>query len=47
MLIVSLIDQEEGCGCIERRPPGETSLEWSDDPFPDCDTEPVMAFSST
>ena len=29
-------------------PPGETTLDpWLDDPFPDYDTEPVMAFSAT
>jgi hypothetical protein len=29
-------------------PPGETTLDsWLDDPFPDCDTEPVVAFSAT
>ena len=28
-------------------PPGETTLDpWLDDPFPDYDTEPVMAFSA-
>jgi hypothetical protein len=32
--------------CID--PPGETTLNpWLDDPFPDYDTEPVMAFSAT
>jgi hypothetical protein len=29
-------------------PPGETTLDpWLDDPFPDYDTEPVVAFSAT
>ena len=29
-------------------PPGETTIApWLDDPFPDYDTEPVMAFSAT
>jgi len=29
-------------------PPDETTLDpWLDDPFPDCDTEPVMAFSAS
>jgi hypothetical protein len=29
-------------------PPGETILDsWLDDPFSDCDTEPVVAFSAT
>ena len=29
-------------------PPGKTTLDpWLDDPFPDYDTEPVMAFSAT
>jgi hypothetical protein len=31
-----------------RRAPGETTLDpWLDDPFPDYDTEPVVAFSAT
>ncbi len=33
------------CGA---EPPGETTLDpWLNDPFPDYDTEPVMAFSAT
>ena len=29
-------------------PPGETTLDpWLDDPFPDYDTEPVVAFSAS
>jgi hypothetical protein len=29
-------------------PPGETTLDpWLDDPFPDYETEPVVAFSAT
>jgi hypothetical protein len=29
-------------------PPGETALDpWLDDPFPDYDTEPIMALSAT
>jgi hypothetical protein len=37
-------------GCVHSGtdPPGETTLDpWLDDPFPDYDTEPVMAFSAT
>ena len=36
---------KRGCACTD--PPGETTLDpWLDDPFPDYDTEPVMAFSA-
>ena len=37
-------------GCVHSGtdPPGETTLDpWLDDPFPDYDTEPVVAFSAT
>ena len=34
--------------CSGTDPPGETTLDpWLDDPFPDYDTEPVVAFSAT
>ena len=33
---------------FRHRPPGETTLNrWLDDPFPDYDTDPVVAFSAT
>ena len=40
---------QRGCACIAATdPPSETTLDpWLDDPFPDYDTEPVMAFSAT
>ena len=40
---------QEGGACISGTdPPGETTLDpWLDDPFPDYDTEPVVAFSAT
>jgi hypothetical protein len=40
---------KRGCARIPAPdPPGETALDpWLDDPFPDYDTEPVMAFSAT
>ena len=40
---------ERGGACIPGTdPPGETTLDsWLDDPFPDYDTEPVMAFSAS
>ena len=37
-------------GCVHSGtdPPGETTLDpWLDDPFPDYDTEPVVAFSAS
>ena len=40
--------QEGGCVHSGTDPPGETTLDpWLDDPFPDYDTEPVVAFSAT
>ena len=59
MRIVSLIDEKDVIEHILRHlglwqegvctdPPGETTLEpWLDAPFPDYDTEPLMAFSAT
>lgn len=39
---------KRGCVHSGTDPPGETTLDpWLDDPFPDYDTEPVMAFSAT
>ena len=38
---------QEGVHCGSD-PPGKTTLDpWLDDPFPDYDTEPVVAFSAT
>ena len=40
--------QEGVCVHCGTDPPGETTLDpWLDDPFPDYDTEPVVAFSAT
>jgi Putative transposase len=40
--------QEGRCVHSGTDPPGETTLDpWLDDPFPDYDTEPVVAFSAT
>jgi hypothetical protein len=40
--------QEGGCVHCGTDPPGETTLDpWLDDPFPDYDTEPVVAFSAS
>ncbi len=39
--------QEGECVHSGTDPPGETTLDpWLDDPFPDYDTEPVVAFSA-
>ena len=40
---------KRGCACNGGTdPPGETTLDpWLDDPFPDYDTEPVVAFSAS
>ena len=39
---------KRGCAHSGTDPPGETTLDpWLDDPFPDYDTEPVVAFSAT
>jgi hypothetical protein len=40
---------QEGCACISGTDsPGERTLDpWLDDPFPDYDTEPVVAFSAS
>jgi hypothetical protein len=57
MRIVSLIDEEDVIERILRHlglcqegmsVPDETTLDpWLDDPFPDYDTEPVVAFSAS
>ena len=38
---------QEGGAALRHRPAKTTLDPWLDDPFPDYDTEPVVAFSAT